>query len=339
VKKIPPITEEEWLLCNEFNRNMRDEFIENSTELSLKSLDSYRSNLAIWFNWVRKNCGNKPQTEIKSRDYLKFQNWLINMDHSSSDITNKRSAISSLNNYLLVYYEDTFPTFRNFINKGVKKPESKLVNEKNPPTMAEMESMCEALENGNVKDKYMKIAYLRFTWETACRREESHILLKSIADAKQMKKMVKIKDKDGNVSEKEATYYLTHPIRCKGKGRTGKIRKLKFSDYTMDAIKKWLEVRGEDDCPYMFVIKDKKGVHQIAAETFNQWSTAIFAKLLGRRFHPHALRESRATVIVVEEGKSMESAQRLLGHESSETTRKHYVICDSEDDEADELFT
>jgi integrase len=339
MKKIPPITEEEWLLCNEFNRNMRDEFIENSTELSPKSLDSYRSNLQIWINWARINCGNKPQTEIKSRDYLKFQNWLVNMDHSSSDVANKRSAISSFNNYIALYYQDEYPTFRNFINKGIKKPEHKLVNEKNPPTMEEMEMMCEKIENNDkIKDKYMKLAYLRFTWETGCRREESHILLKSIVNAEPVKKMVKVKDKDGNIVEKEATFYTTHPLRCKGRGRTGKVRKLKFSDYSMDAIKKWLEIRGEDDNPYMFVIKTSTEVRQIAAETFNQWSTAIFSKLLGRRFHPHALRESRATAIVVEEGKSLEAAARLLGHASSETTKKHYVICDTEDDEADELF-
>lgn len=339
MKKIPSITKEEWMMCNEFNRNMRDEFLENSTELSPKSLDSYRSNLQIWFNWVRKNCGNKPQTEIKSRDYLKFQNWLVNLGHSSSDISNKRSAISSFNNYLLVYYEDEFPTFRNFINKGVKKPEPRLVNEKNPPTIAEMQMLCETLENSKVKDKHMKIAWLKFSWETGCRRAESLQLLKSVVDAKPITKVVKVKDENGNIVEKEATYFITHNIRCKGRGKTGKVRKFKFSDYAMDAIKKWLSVRGEDDCEFVFAIKTADGVRQCSAETFNQWCAGIFTKMLGRRLHPHAIREARATSIVVEEGKSVESAQKLLGHEDSSTTRKHYIICDTEDDEADELFT
>lgn len=339
MKKIPAVTEEEWLQCNEFNRNMRDEFIENSTELSPKSLASYKSNLTIWFNWVRLHCGNKKQIEIKSRDYLKYQNWLINLDHSSADISNKRSAISSLNNYLLVYYEDEFPTFRNFINKGVKKPEQRLVNEKNPPTIAEMQMMCDALENSNVRDKYMKLAWLRFSWETGCRRAESLQLLKSVIDAKPTIKTVKVKDESGDQVEKEATYYVTHNIRCKGRGKTGKIRKFKFSDYSMDAIKKWLEVRGNDGCEFVFVYKTKKEVRQLSAETFNQWCATLFTNILGRRVHPHCLRESRATSIVVEEGKSVESAQRLLGHEDSSTTRKHYIICDDEDDESDELFT
>lgn len=339
MKKIPPITEEEWSLCNEFNRNLRDEFIENSTELSPKSLDSYKSNLSIWFGWLRKYCDNKKQVDVKSRDYLKFQNWLVNMDHSSADISNKRSAISSLNNYIVLYYEDLFPTFKNFINKAVKKPEPKLVNEKNPPTIAEMQMLCETLENGNYKDKYMKICWLKFCWETGCRRAESALLLKSIVDAKPVTKTVKVKDDEGIVVEKEATFYVSHPIRCKGKGKTGKVRRLKFSDYSMDAIKKWLEIRGEDECEYVFVIKTNKEVRKIALETFNQWSAKEFTKILGKRYHPHASREGRATSIVVEEGKSVESAARLLGHASSETTKKHYIICDAQEDEADELFT
>lgn len=339
MKKIPPITEEEWMLCNEFNRNLRDEFIENSIELSPKSLDSYRSNLQIWFNWIRKNCDNKKQIEIKSRDYLKFQNWLVNLGHSSADISNKRSAISSLNNYLLVYYEDEYKTFRNFISKAVKKPEPKLVNEKNPPTIAEMQTLCDALENSNIKDKYMKIAWLKFSWETGCRRAESLQLLKSVINQQPITKTVKVKDEKGNVAEKEATYYMTHSIRCKGRGKTGKVRKFKFSDYAMDALKKWLEVRGEDECEFMFVVTSDHAIHQISPETFNQWCSGPFSKILGRRLHPHALRESRATSIVIEEGKSAEAAQRLLGHESVETTRKHYIICDAQEDEADELFT
>ncbi len=339
MKKIPPITGEEWLACNEFNRNLRDEFIENSTELSPKSLSSYRSNLQIWFNWLRVNCGNKKQTEIKSRDYLKFQNWLVNMDHSSADISNKRSAISSLNNYIILYYEDLYPTFRNFINKAVKKPEPRLVNEKNPPTIAEMQMLCDTLEQSNIKDKYMKIAWLKFSWETGCRRAESLQLLKSVVNQQPITKTVKVKDDKGNVSEKEATYYTSHSIRCKGRGKTGKVRKFKFSDYAMDALKKWLEVRGEDDCEFMFVVKSDHDVHQVSAESFNQWCAGVFSKILKKRVHPHCLRESRATSIVIEEGKSVESAARLLGHASSETTKKHYIICDSQEDEADELFT
>ena len=53
--------------------------------------------------------------------------------------------------------------------------------------------------------------------------------------------------------------YHTHTIRCKGKSIQGKPRKLKFGEDAMHWLKKWLEERGDDDCPYMFVIKKKDG--------------------------------------------------------------------------------
>ena len=147
-----------------------------------------------------------------------------------------------------------------------------------------------------------------------------------------------IKNEDGTEEEKEIKYYLTPKIRCKGRGRTGKVRRLKFSDYSMDAFKKWLKERGEDNCEYMFVTRVKDNVNQVAETTFNTWCTDVFTPMLGRRFHPHVLREARATSIVVEENKSIEAAQALLGHESSETTRKHYVIKQDDEEDSDELF-
>lgn len=337
MERLKAITDEEWMLCNEFNRNLRDEFIENSTELSPESLKAYKSNLAIWFNWVRENLNNKKQTEIRSIEFLKYQNWLINKGHSSSDLSNKRSAISTLNNYILLYYELEFPTFRNFINKGVKKPEKAFVNEKIPPTKAELQMIIDKLEESNVKDKYMKLAYLKYTFETGCRRAETRQLRKDIVDAKAIIKKKMVKNEDGVEEEKEIKYYLTPKTRCKGKGKTGKIRQLKFSDYSMDAIKKWLEVRGEDDCEFVFASKRDGKMQQVAVSCFNDWGQKIFTPMLGRRFHPHILREARATSSVLEDGKNIESVQKLLGHNSSETTQI-YIIRDDDDEDSDELF-
>lgn len=335
--KIPVITKENWEQVNEFNRFIFDDFFANNVELSDKTIKAYKSNLKIWFKWVMDNLGNKPQTEIRGLDFKRFQNWLIGLGHSSSDIANKRSAISSLNNYIMVYYEREYPTFRNFINSSIKMPEKSFVHDKEPPTKAEMEHLISSLEESDVKDKWQKIAYLKFTWETGCRRGETLQIMKDIVNAELVVKKRMVKLEDGTEVEKEVKYYLTPKIRCKGKGKTGKIRRLKFSNYSMDAFKKWLEERGDDDCPYMFVSKYGGKVDQITPSTLNYWCVETFSPILGRRFHPHALRESRATYIVVEEGQNIEAAQALLGHESSETTRI-YVIKDDDEEDSDELF-
>lgn len=333
MNRVDPVTLEEWGLCNDYNRNIVDEFLMNSPQLSEKTKSVYRSNLMIWFNWVRQNLHNKAQYEIKSIEFMRYQNWLINMGHSSSDISNKRAAVSTLNNYIALYYADEYPTFHNFIVKGMPKPEKSFVNEKNPPTKEEFLKIVEEMKR---QEDWQKVAYLMYTFDTGCRRAESLQLLKEVTA---YSPIVKDKIVINDVGEKEVKtvkYYQSNPTRCKGRGKTGKVRKLVFTEETMEAIKKWLEVRGDDDCPYVFVSRRGGEVTQLSASSLNKWATNVFSPILGRRFHPHILREARATTSVVEEGKNISAVQRLLGHESSSTT-EIYVIADL-DEEMDELF-
>ena len=265
---------------------------------------------------------------------MKFQNNLINLGHSSSDINNKRAAISSLNNYIVLFYGDELPTFKNFIVRGMPRPETQFVNKKEPPSKEEMALLINTMEE---RDDWQKAAYLRYTFDTGCRRAESIQLLKDVVDYKPIVKEKEVVNPDGTKSVVTIKYYQSNETRCKGRGKTGKVRRLVFGEETMSAIKKWLEMRGEDDCPYVFVYKRGEATHQITETTLNRWASNTFTPILGRRFHPHILREARATSIVVEEGKSLEAAQKLLGHNSSDTT-KIYVVRNDEDEEIDELY-
>lgn len=338
LKRLKPVTDEEWALCNELNRALYDDFFDNNIELSDATRRVYKSCLKIWINYIRTNLNNKDYTKIRSVDYKRFQNWLVSLNHSSSDIGTKRSCISSFNDYIMVYYEDEYPTFRNFINSSIKKPEKSFVNTKQPPTHEELMNMITKLREEKPRNYLQYIAYLAVTYDTGCRRAETRQLRKEIAYQKPIKKTVIVTDENGNKVEKTAKYYKTGDIRCKGRGKTGKVRQFKISEWAMDAIREWLDFRGDDDCPYIFVNKQKDGTtRQLKMTTFNDWSENVFTPLLGRRFHPHCLREARATDIVVRQGKSLEVAQSLLGHNSTETT-KIYVIDDSEDEDSDELF-
>jgi site-specific recombinase XerD len=331
--KIPEITDEEWSLVCDFNKSITEEFLEESTQLSPETLKQYRSCLRIYFDWVRKNCDNKPNVEIKSRDFLRFQNFLTRRGLSSSAIRLKRSAISSLNNYILTYYEDEYPTFKTYITKKISAPPKSFVHQKQPLNSEEIEYLINELKN---RGEWQKVAYVQFTYSTGCRRQESRQLLKEIINYQPVVKQKKVKAEDGVEFTVEIKYYLTHDIRCKGHGVVGKVRQLKFNQTAMDSVKKWLEVRGEDDCPYVFVSKYGGAINQLSEGTFNDWCKNDFSKIVGRRVHPHIYRESRATTLVVEEGKDIKVVQSLLGHESSETT-EIYVIRDREED-ADDAF-
>jgi len=331
--KLPPVTDEQWQKLNKFNRTITTEFLEESTSLSPKTLRQYRSALQIFFYWVYENCDDKSLLEIKSRDFLKYQNFLVRRGMSSSGVRLKRAAISSLNGYIITYYEDDHPTFKNFITKKITAPPSNDLHVKQPMNAEEWELLLKNLEE---REQWQKLAYLQFTYSTGCRRAESRQLLKEVVNYPPIIKEKVIKNEDGTEEIKTVTFYNTSEIRCKGKGVVGKLRKLQFSKEALDAINKWLEVRGEDDCPYVFAIK-RQGKYQQAGEgLFNDWCKDDFSKVINRRVHPHQMREQRASNMVLHEGKDIRSAQALLGHKSSQTT-EIYVIRDDSDD-VDDAF-
>lgn len=334
MRRLDAIKQEEWESVAEFNKNILEDFLTNSTELSPKSRKAYESNLKIWFIWVKTNLNNKKQIEIKPLEYKRFQNWLVTRGCSSSDVNNKRAAISSLNGYIEIYYNEEYPMFRNFINKSIKRPAKKVVREKEPLTKDEFNNLVNKLEE---MGEYQKLAYILFTFETGCRREASRQLLKSVVDAVPIKKQRIETDECGNEKPVEFLVYQTHPIREKGAGEQGKIRRLTFGERSMEALKKWIEVRGNDDCPFMFVSHYDGKVKQVSETTFNMWTKNTMEPIVGRRFTPHCIRYARATIAVVEESKNIEQVKNLLGHESSVTTANHYIVRHDEDD-VEELF-
>lgn len=330
-KKIDEVTNEMWEEVSEFNRDMVEDYLDNQTHLSDKTLKQYTSGLRLYFYWVKENLDNKNCTEIKKKEYLKYQNSLARRGLSESAIRFKKSSVSAFNKYIMFMYEDEYPMFRNYVTSEMKVIQTGFVRDKKPLTKSEFDNLIHKLEE---MERWEQIAYLQFSYSTGCRRAESRQLLKEVVNyGSTVTKKIE-KDQNGNDVEIEKITYRTHEIRCKGSSKVGKVRKLQFGQEAMDSIKKWIEVRGEDDCPYVFTVNYEGKVKQVGEGTFNDWCNGIFTKIVGRRVHPHLLRESRATNLVIEEGKSIETAQTLLGHNSSETT-KIYIISDKVDDASD----
>lgn len=329
--KLKPVTDEEWNLVNPITKEIVEEYLNELVDLSPKTLKQYTSGIKIYFRYICEHCNNKPFNEIKSRDYLKYQNMLSREDMSSSGIAFKRSCISAFNEWVITYYNDEYPTFHNYITKQIKRPPKAFKHKKEPLTEEELNKIIEVLEE---KELWEQLAYLTFTYSAGCRREESRQLLKEVCDYEIKEKEKIEKDEDGNDIKIVKRFYITHEIRCKGAGKIGKVRRLKFDERAMKYLKKWLEVRGEDDNPYVFVSKYRGEIKQVSENTFNKWCHEYFEPIIGRRIHPHLFRESRATNIVVGEGKNIEVAQALLGHNSSETTQI-YVIRDTSEDSDD----
>lgn len=318
MSKIKPVTEKEWEEVNKVNRRIANEFLKQS-QLSPQTLKQYESAVKIFFRWVKDEWDNVEIYDLKPRHGMNYQNYLVDMGLSPNATKFKRSVISSLCGYIEVFLSDDHPTFRNIYNKQVPNVAKSNVREKIPLTGDEYRKLCDELEK---REEWQMLAFLKFTFYAGCRKSEVHQLLKEVV------KYEKVKDKDGN----EKPYYQTKFIRGKGKGREGKPIKLIFDDEVKEALNKWLEVRGEDDCPYMFVHKRKNGeTSQINKSTFNYWLSGVFSEIVGREIWVHLLRSSRATVLALEEGKDVEAIRALLNHNDSSTT-KLYIVKDTDDD-------
>lgn len=317
-RKIQPVTEEEYKKCNEWNRMILEEFLQQS-HFSNDSIKQYRSAGRIFLRFIHDRFQNKPIHELKARNGMLYQNWLDGLGLSSSAIRLRRSLVSSLSNYIELYYGEDYPLFRNIFPKGVAHIPHSLKNEKEPLTVDEFNHLIVTLdEQGELQ---MKL-YALMAYYTGARRSECIQLKKEIATYE------KVPGKN---------FYATHTVRGKGAGKTGKPFKLYFNDTVMKAMKEYLESRGEDEVEELFVRKFKDGrTEPLSRETFNTWCSDKFSTILGRRTTPHNFRRTRATHMVVEEGMSIDKARSLLNHESSETT-SHYVIKD-DSDELDDIF-
>lgn len=322
--KIVGFTDEEFeRLVDPITKELVDDFLRQSQK-SDQTLKQYKSGLYIFCKFVYDELKNKPVTELKIRDALRYQNKLVDLGLSDSSIKFKRSVVSAFYLHIEAFWSDEYPNVRNIFTKAVPNVGNEKRKEKIPLTSAEIKRLTQHLIETK---KWQQLAYLTYTYQTGCRREESRQLKKEVVDY----------EKYVNPKGEQKNYYLTHTIRAKGRGKAGKIRRFQFGEDAMVALRHWIEERGEDDCEYMFVSKDRetKEYKQIKADTFNAWCTQ-WGKFLGKKVHPHLLRSSRATNSVVEDGKDIKAVQQLLGHNSSSTTEIYVVRND--DDAVDELF-
>ena len=320
--KLKGFTEEEFnTLTHPITKELIKDFLRSQAQLSEQTLKQYRSALYIFAKYLYENLDNKPVTELKTRDALRYQNFLIDLGLSDSGIKFKKSVVSSLFLFIEGFWDDEYPNVRNIFTKAVPVIGNEKKKEKIPLTIDEISKLKEVLTE---REEWEKLAYLLFSYSTGCRREE----------ARQLRTEVVNYDKFVNSKGEQKNYYVTHSIRAKGRGKTGKVRKFQFDGEAMDAIKKWIEIRNVDH-EYVFTSNVGGEVNQVNASTFNGWCD-YFSTIIDKKVHPHLIRSSRATNSVVEEGKDIKAVQQLLGHNSSSTT-EIYVVRDSEDD-IDELF-
>ena len=166
------------------NKELMEDFINylESTDHAKTSLKVYKNNMEIFFVYLLKHAKNKDFVNIKKRDILNFQNYMIKNGLSSSRIKNIKSTISSLSNFIesILDEEEKWEDFRNIVNK-IPAPNPNAVREKT--VLADED--CQRLLDYLVENKqYQKACAFALAWASGRRKSELLRIKRSYIDEK-----------------------------------------------------------------------------------------------------------------------------------------------------------
>lgn len=170
-RKIKPVTEEEYMKCNEWNRMILEEFL-MQPHFSKDTVKQYLSSGKIFLRYLHDRVGNKEIFKLRPKDGMLFQAWLKSVGLSSSAIRLRRSLVSSLCNYIELYYgeeDEEKKTFRNIFPKGVTHVPHTFKNEKRALTLEEWNLLLETLDE---REEYQMKLYALLSFESGARRSE-----------------------------------------------------------------------------------------------------------------------------------------------------------------------
>lgn len=114
------------------------------------------------------------------------------------------------------------------------------------------------------------------------------------------------------------------------RGKGGKVRSAFISNQSMDLILKYLEIRGQDDNPYLFIASTQQNQKSLTPRTAQQM-VQKYAQLAGidKQITPHVFRHSFATT-ALKKGADIRSVQVMLGHSNISTTQLYTHVTDTE---------
>lgn len=277
------VNEEKWSKVCDDNKELLEEFKEylQSIDKSPLTIINYESDIRICFCWSLEKLGNKPFIEFNKRDFMKYQNYLLNtLNLSPNRIRRLRSSLSSMANFIENMLDDDYPEYRNIVNK-IPAPVKEAVREKTVLTDDQAQSLLDELVE---KKEYQKACAFALAWASGSRKSE---LLRF--------KVPYFVDKNIVYG---SLYKTPEKIKTKGRGSKGKLLNRyvlvnKFKPY----LDMWLEERkrlGIPDFDELFVTKRKGEWQPMKVSTLSSWAIK-FAQMLDVDFYFHCLRHNFTT--------------------------------------------
>jgi len=277
------IVGEKYGLVNEDNKELLEEWIEylHSVNRATKTISQYENDFKIWCVWAFDNAEDKFFIEINKRDIMKFQGYCLRtLGHSPARVRRLRSTLSSISNYVENILDDTYPDFRNIINK-IEAPTLAPVRKKLIMNEEEVNNILEKLVD---KKMYQQACYFALSCYGGARKSE---LLRFKADW--------FKDE----YLENGLYKTPEKIKSKGRGKNGKmIDKWTIKKYFDPYYELWMNQRKEleIDSEWLFVRQISGKYESAIVSTANSWANTI-SSVLGETWYPHANRHYFCTML------------------------------------------
>ena len=265
---------------NPANTKLEKEFLRymRSLKRSEGTIAGYEHDLHILWVYLLQNEDNKYFIDLKIRDLVNFQSYLIEDNKNSpARVRRIKSTISSLSNTIELLYADEYPLFRNLVRK-IESPANEPVREN---TVLTDEQVTKLLNTWMERGEYEKACCFALAAFSGRRKAELF--------------RFKVSDFDeGHVVY--GTLYRSDPIQTKGRG--GKrlncyVLKKQFDPY----LNAWMEYRRSNGIESEWLFPDPDNMSQQRnKDTANSWAMTA-SKILGIDVYMHSFRHYFVTAL------------------------------------------
>lgn len=275
---------EKWEKVNPENKAILEDFMLDmrSRKLSPRTIEGYRQDLRILLCHIYDAHENKSVLELKKRDFRDINLWMSeglgggaedSKGRSSARVNRMHSAMNSLMTYVCDNEEDY----------GIEVNQSKRVP-----------GLPKERVKDNEDDFFFSYSEQRQVLQRLIDMGETQIaLLWALAfDSGARKTELAQVEKAGFL---DVTNHWTNVVR----GKRGKKFQLIYLDDTRELALKWLEERGDDKIPELFVVGKDDDKHAATGENIYAWvqkCSKILSEVRGEpcNIFPHSIRHSRA---------------------------------------------
>lgn len=262
-------TKEKWEKVNKYNKELMEDYLIELKSQKKKegTIKQYKNDLRIMFIYIYDELDNAPIHKLKKKAFRNYLLWLKDRDMSNARINRLMSALRSMLEYASNEedYEDEIEINYASKVKGLSKESVREI-------FFLSDDKIETMYNHLVKEnKLQKACYLAMLYDTAARRNEIHQI--------------------------EKTNLLESNFTNKVVGKRGKVFTLMYFDRSKEAIKAWLEQRGEDDIKSLWVVgkgENKRPASYVTLYNWVQDFVELYEELFEEKiqFNAHSFRHS-----------------------------------------------